>query len=79
MVKRITASVLWFFTVAWAWNYVAMVSDLPSSIGLALGAAAAAFVWVDPLHRIWAAAQDAPPARERVGSGIVPGTLQGRT
>ena len=78
MVKRIAAAGLWFLTVASAWNYVAMVSDLPSSISLVLGAAGAAFVWADPLHRIWPAAQDAP-ARESVASGVVPGALEGRT
>jgi hypothetical protein len=55
MVKQVVTSFLWFFTVAWGWNYVALVTGLPMIIGMALGAAAAAFVWFDPFHLIRAA------------------------
>jgi hypothetical protein len=78
MGKRTFASVLWFLAVGSAWNYLAMVSDLPSSIGLALGAAVAVLVWVDPLRRIWSTAQDAP-AHESVASTVAPGARQART
>jgi hypothetical protein len=52
MVKQVVTSVLWFFTIAWGWNIVAFVTGLPAIIGLALGVAAAAFVWIDPLQLI---------------------------
>jgi hypothetical protein len=50
MLKRSVAAVLWFFTVAWAWNYVAALTGLPAATGFVLGVAAAAFVAVDPKH-----------------------------
>ena len=59
MVKQVVSSFLWFFTVAWGWNYVALLTGLPSIIGLGLGVAAGAFVWVDPFHLIRPAPADA--------------------
>ncbi|HSL33145.1 MAG TPA: hypothetical protein VK871_05810 [Candidatus Limnocylindrales bacterium] len=56
MLKRSVAAVLWFFTVAWAWNYVAALTGLPSATGLVLAVAVAAFVAVDPKHLFWPAA-----------------------
>jgi len=76
MVKRIASAILWFFTVAWGWNYVALVSGLPSLLGLALGAAVGALVWADPLHLWWPAAQDAP-ARQAAAPVLAPGALEG--
>jgi hypothetical protein len=64
MVKRIAAPVLWFFTVATAWNYVVLMSGAPSFPGLVFGAAVAAFVAIDPFHLIWAKASEAPASRE---------------
>ena len=77
MVTRIASGVLWFFTVAWGWNYIALMSGLPSLLGLALGAAVGAFVWADPLHLFWPAVQDAP-ARRTAPPALAPGALQGR-
>jgi hypothetical protein len=75
MVKRVAATVLWFFTIASAWNFVVLMSDLPSFLGIALGAAAAAFVWADPLHLIWPVVRTEPaPTAER---STVSGALQG--
>ena len=62
MVKQVVTSFLWFFTVAWAWNYIALLTSLPSFVGLALGVAAGVFVWVDPYHLI-------RPAREATRQG----------
>ncbi|HLA17259.1 MAG TPA: hypothetical protein VJZ72_10200 [Candidatus Limnocylindrales bacterium] len=59
MVKRTIATALWFFSVATAWNLVAMTTDLPSVVGFVLGAAAAGFVWLDPFHLIWPGARTA--------------------
>ena len=63
MVKRVGSAVLWFFAVAWGWNYIAMLSGAPSIFGLLLGAAVGAFVWADPLHRLWPVTQNAPARR----------------
>jgi hypothetical protein len=49
MMKRLTTSVLWFFTVATAWNFVVLAADAPSGAGALLGAVAATLVWFDPL------------------------------
>jgi hypothetical protein len=53
MVKRVASSVLWFMAVAWGWNYLALVADLPSVVGLVLASSIAAYVGLDPLHRVW--------------------------
>ena len=77
MVKRIASIVLWFFTVAWGWNYIALMSGLPSFLGLVLGVAVGAFVWADPFHLFRAAVQDAP-VRQTAPPALAPGALQGR-
>lgn len=56
MLKRSVAAVLWFFTVAWAWNFVAALTGLPEATGIVLAVAVAAFVAVDPRHLFWPAA-----------------------
>jgi hypothetical protein len=56
MLKRSVAAVLWFFTVAWAWNFVAALTGLPQATGFVLALATAAFVAVDPKHLFWPAA-----------------------
>jgi hypothetical protein len=53
MVKRVASSVLWFMAVAWGWNYLALVADLPSAVGLVLASSIAAYVCLDPLQRVW--------------------------
>ena len=53
MKKRVLATFLWFLT---GWYAGAVLTELVSaSFGLApiIGAAAAAFVFADPLHVIW--------------------------
>ena len=77
MVKRVGSSVLWFFAVAWGWNYIAMLSGAPSFLGLLLGAAVGAFVWADPLHRLWPVTQNAPARRSAAPATMV-GAVQGR-
>jgi hypothetical protein len=61
MVKRVASSVLWFVTVAWGWNYLALVADLPSAVGLVLASSIAAYVGLDPLQRVWHSSQKASP------------------
>ena len=53
MIRKLVTSFLWFFAVAWAWNYIAALAGLPAIIGLGLGASVALFVWADPRHLIW--------------------------
>jgi hypothetical protein len=53
MKKRLLAAFLWFMT---GWYAGAVLTELVSaSFGLApvIGAAAAAFIFADPLHVIW--------------------------
>jgi hypothetical protein len=68
MIKRAASTTLWFFTVAWGWNYVALVTGAPAVVGVLLGAAAAAFVWTDPFHRIW-------PVTTTAATGPAPSTM----
>lgn len=72
MVKQVVTSFLWFFTVAWGWNYVALMTGLPSIVGLGLGVAAGAFVWVDPFHLIRPAraGTERVPARHAVSQPV---------
>jgi hypothetical protein len=53
MVKRIASSALWFLAVAWGWNYVALLTDLPSALGPVLAGFMATYICLDPLHRVW--------------------------
>lgn len=55
MVKRIACSFAWLIAVAWGFNLANLVLGLPAGIGMVLGAAVAALVVFDPMHRIWAA------------------------
>lgn len=73
MVKRIAAAVLWFYAAATAANVVVLAVDGPSVATAVVGAAAAAFIWLDPFHAIWvgtrsasegATASDVPIASE---------------
>jgi len=60
MKKRLLATFLWFLT---GWYAGAVLTELVSaSFGLApiIGAAAAAFVFADPLHAIWGSRVKAP-------------------
>jgi hypothetical protein len=62
MVKRIACSFAWLIAVAWGFNLANLVLGLPAGIGMVLGAAVAALVVFDPMHRIWAPAADAERA-----------------
>jgi hypothetical protein len=61
MVKRTACSVAWLMSVAWGFNFANLVIGLPPVIGLLLGGAVAAMVFIDPTHRIW----PAPAVRAR--------------
>jgi hypothetical protein len=62
MIKRAVASLMWFFTAAWAWNYVSLMTGLPSLVGAVIGASLAFYVLVDPLHRVWQVRDNLAPA-----------------
>ena len=65
MAKRTACSVAWLMSVAWGFNLANLVLGLPPVIGLLLGGAVAAMVFIDPTDRIW----PAPAARAgRTGS-----------
>ena len=53
MIKRIGSGLLWFLAGWCSWGFVAFVGDLSPLWGPVLGAALAAIVAGDPLHRIW--------------------------
>jgi hypothetical protein len=53
MLKRCAAAAMWYVAALWGWNYVSLVSGLPSSIGLPIAFCLAAYVAVDPVGRLW--------------------------
>jgi hypothetical protein len=65
MAKRVAASVLWFLAVGWGMDYLSVIMGAPPVLGLALSAAIAAFVGIDPLHLLWPAPAAATDARPR--------------
>jgi hypothetical protein len=52
--KRLIAGILWFFVAWYAWNLIASIAGLPTTVGPLLGLAAGVLFAVDPLGRIWA-------------------------
>jgi hypothetical protein len=53
MVKRVASSVMWFLAISAVFEYLSLVTGVPSVIGLPIAVCVAAFFGVDPLHRIW--------------------------
>jgi hypothetical protein len=53
MLKRLLASVLWFYATWYGWSILADMTGLPDMLGPVLGLALAAFIGLDPMHRIW--------------------------
>ena len=77
MVKQVASGVLGLFAVAWGWNYVAVLTGLPSSVGFGLGLAVAAFVALDPFHLIWTTAPQGP-AQADSRQTTLPGAISSR-
>ncbi len=63
MVKRVVSAVLWFIVVAWGFNYLSLVTGIPSLIGPLVGGALAVAVVANPRHIFW---------RERVAASVGP-------
>ncbi len=53
MKKRILATALWFYAAWYAWSILANVTGMPDVLGPFVALAVGAFVWLDPMHRIW--------------------------
>ncbi len=68
MIKRALSALLWFVAASYTWNVIAWVTDLPVLAGPVVAVAVAAFIAVDPMHRIW------PRTENRVGRAPV-GTI----
>ena len=54
MKKRLFATVLWFYATWYGWSILADMAGWPDMLGPVIGLAVAAFVGLDPMHRIWA-------------------------
>ena len=76
MVKRITASALWFFAVCWGFNIVSAMTGFSPILGMAIAGAVCTFVGIDPLHLFWPvqAALSATKIRETALPG--PGAMR---
>jgi hypothetical protein len=68
MLRRIVSAGAWFIAVGWAFNYVALVVDVPSLAGILLAAVVAIFVAYDPLRVIWPINERAPSKAFAAGS-----------
>ena len=67
MKKRLVAALLWFYVTWYAWAFVASLTGVTDLAGPVLGAALAAFVAGDPMHRIWSRGTERKePARASV-------------
>ncbi len=53
MVKRVASAVMWFLAVSAGFEYLSLITGVPSVIGLPIAACVSAFFGIDPLHRIW--------------------------
>jgi hypothetical protein len=53
MKKRLLAAALWFYATWYGWSILADMTGMPVMLGPVIGLAVAAFVGMDPLHRIW--------------------------
>jgi hypothetical protein len=55
---RALSAVLWFVGAMYACDFIVFATNGPYVLGPIVGVAAALFVVVDPLHRIWPASPD---------------------
>jgi hypothetical protein len=53
MTKRVAAALLWFLAGWCAWGLIAALTSVSPLFGPVLGAAIAALVAGDPMHKIW--------------------------
>ena len=72
MKKRVAVALLWFYVTWYAWAFVASLTGLTDLAGPLLGAALAALIAGDPMHRIWSSGTDRPQANR----SAVPATAQ---
>lgn len=77
MLRRTVVAVLWFFAVAWGWNLVAALAELPSVTGLALGLGAGLLVLLAP-PRVVPLPDRQPQARPATDVGATPGAVPDR-
>lgn len=87
MVKRVASAVMWFLAVSAGFEYLSLITGVPSVIGLPIAACVSAFFGIDPLHRIGTdpprlrtlvARAPFPPARRCGHRGdVTRGTLRG--
>ena len=75
MVKRVASVALWFIATGWAFNYVSLLTGLPSILGLALAGVVSAFVGLDPMRLVWPA-REGPLAPRIVRVDVAQGATQ---
>jgi hypothetical protein len=68
MKKRVAAALLWFYATWYAWSMLASFVGAPDLFGPVVGAAVAALIAGDPMHRIWSRVE-ATPKTETVPAG----------
>ena len=70
MKKRLAAALLWFYVTWYAWALVASLMGVTELAGPVLGAALAAFIAGDPMHRIWSQRTERPERSETAGGAV---------
>jgi hypothetical protein len=68
MKKRVAVALLWFYVTWYAWAMVASLTGLTELAGPVLGAALAALIAGDPMHRIWSRGTERPASGRTTAS-----------
>jgi hypothetical protein len=53
MKKRLLATALWFYAMWYGFSILADVTGMPNVLGPFVALGIAAFIGLDPMHRIW--------------------------
>lgn len=72
MSKRAVASVLWFVSIAFAYEVVWSLTGVPRAVGPVLAAVVAAFVAVDPIRLFWPSTSSATRETPEMAPAALP-------
>jgi hypothetical protein len=70
--KRLVAGPLWFLSVWYLFELLAVLFGVPRILGPIVAAVVAGGVWLDPMHWFWAAPSHKVPANGQPSTGLQP-------